>query len=70
MESTYLHIGAEPQLLVDDDLIEKMKTDDVELFKFGILWLRFAIFGEDTMTIDGAVAATKEAELKAKQKIR
>ena len=55
---------------VDDALIEKIKTDDVELFKFGCQWLRFAAFGEDTMKVDSTVANTKLAELKAKQKLK
>jgi len=58
------------KFVVDEELVEKMRTDDVELFKFGVQWLRFVLFGEDTMKIDGAVAATKEAELRAKQKIK
>jgi len=58
------------KFVVADELVEKIKTDDVELFKFGVRWLRFVLFGEDTMKIDGAVAATKRSELKAKQKIK
>jgi hypothetical protein len=30
---------------------EKLRRDDVELQKFGMKWLRFAIFGEKTMKI-------------------
>jgi hypothetical protein len=29
---------------VDDDIQEKLKTDDVELFKFGVQWLKSALF--------------------------
>lgn len=29
---------------VDDDMQEKLKTDDVELFKFGVQWLKSVLF--------------------------
>jgi len=30
----------------ESEEIERIQTDDVELFKFGIKWLRFSLFGE------------------------
>ena len=54
---------------IDDETLTKIKSDDIELLKFGDRWLRFALFGENTMTVDGAVLATKRSELKAKKKI-
>jgi hypothetical protein len=29
---------------VDDDTRQKIKTDDVELFKFGVQWLKSVLF--------------------------
>jgi hypothetical protein len=34
---------------IERDVIEKMKTDDVELMKFGFRWLKLALFGEKTI---------------------
>lgn len=36
---------------VDEELIEKMKTDDVELLKFGFKWLRLSLFGEKVLRL-------------------
>lgn len=36
---------------VDADRLEKVKTDDVELLRFGFEWLKFALFGEETIDI-------------------
>jgi Fe-S-cluster containining protein len=36
---------------VDDDTMEKIRTDDVELLRFGFQWLKFCLFGEATMEI-------------------
>jgi Fe-S-cluster containining protein len=47
----------------------KMKEDDVELLKFGFRWLRFALFGEPTISINTEVKADKEQELRMKQKL-
>jgi hypothetical protein len=37
---------------VDASLIEAMKSDDIELLKFGFQWLKFSLFGEKTMKIE------------------
>lgn len=54
---------------VDPETQAKIKNDDVELLKFGFKWLRFALFGEQTMTINTEVKADKEKELRMKQKL-
>ena len=47
LESSFLN-----KFEVDNELLEKMKTDDEALLEFGInKWLRFALFHEDTMII-------------------
>jgi len=63
-QSTFLQKFDVPKATLD-----KIKTDDVELLKFGYQWLRFALFGEDTMTVKSDVLETKRSELKAKKKI-
>jgi len=55
---------------VDDETKKKIKDDDVELMKFGYQWLRFALFGEKTMTIKQDIAEAKEKDLKAKGKLK
>ncbi|MFH1687653.1 MAG: YkgJ family cysteine cluster protein [bacterium] len=54
---------------VDSDTQAKIETDDNELLKFGYTWLRFALFGEKTMTVKSDVLDTKRSELEAKKKI-
>lgn len=36
---------------IDKNDIEEIKKDNIELFKFGIKWLRFSIFGEQLFSI-------------------
>ncbi|MCP4599732.1 MAG: YkgJ family cysteine cluster protein [Proteobacteria bacterium] len=36
---------------LEDDLIEKLRTSDVDLLGFAFRWLRFALFGEPTMSV-------------------
>lgn len=36
---------------VDEDLVEEMRTSDEALLRFGFLWLRFALFGEQTVRL-------------------
>ena len=38
---------------VPADIQEKIKNDDEELLRFGFQWLKFALFGEDTVKIKG-----------------
>jgi Fe-S-cluster containining protein len=53
---------------VDLDMRQKMQSDDVELLHFGYRWLRFALFGEKTLTVKNDVLAAKEKELAGKLK--
>lgn len=52
---------------VDDSVLEKLKNDDIELLKFAYGWLRFAIFGEQTMKIKGDILEAKKKELADKK---
>jgi len=46
---------------VDNETIEKIKEDDIELMKFAFRWLKFSLFGENTMKMkDEAVRERKE----------
>lgn len=45
-ESTFLE-----RFVVDDETVKKIKTDDLELLKFGFKWLKFALFGEEEIEI-------------------
>lgn len=48
---------------LESDFIEKLKTDDEELLNFGINWLRFALFGENTVKVKDEVWKQRENEL-------
>jgi len=58
-ESTFLD-----KFEVDGSTQEKIKHDDLELLKFGYLWLRFTLFKEQTMTINKELMRKKTEELK------
>lgn len=53
---------------VDDATQERLRSDDLELLGFGYRWLRFALFGEKTLTIRSDVLAARKKELEARQK--
>lgn len=53
---------------VEPDVVERIKDNDVELFKFGCRWLRFSLFGEKTMKIKENVAAEVEKVIKEREK--
>lgn len=53
---------------VDDATKNKIKTDDIALLEFAVNWLRFAFFGEKTMSIKEDIAASKKEQLKDKIK--
>ena len=36
---------------VEEDVVEKIKTSDEELLKFGFKWLKYCLFGEKTMKV-------------------
>jgi Fe-S-cluster containining protein len=42
---------------IEENVISRLKTDDIELMKFGCHWLRFALFGEKTIATKGHDAA-------------
>lgn len=46
---------------VEEEVVQKIRTDDVELMKFAFRWLRFSLFNEPTMKV-------REQVLKDKQK--
>jgi hypothetical protein len=52
---------------VEPEVVEKIKEDDVELFKFGCRWLRFSLFGEQTMKINENVAGEVKKVLKERE---
>lgn len=48
---------------IKDKVVDKIKKDDIALMKFAFLWLRFSLFGEDTLKInDTVLEARKKAE--------
>ena len=55
---------------VDDAVVEKIKSDDVEMMRFAFEWLRFAIFGEATMKLRSEVVEKKKEQLKAQGKLK
>lgn len=48
-ESTFLN-----RFALEDGLLEKITADDEALLRFGVRWLKFALFGEKTMKIRSA----------------
>ncbi|MBF0508661.1 MAG: YkgJ family cysteine cluster protein [Deltaproteobacteria bacterium] len=48
------------------DLAEKVKTDDLELLKLGMNWLRFSLFGDPTLVIKDSVIKEKKAASEGK----
>jgi hypothetical protein len=51
---------------VDEDFVEQMRHDDEELLRFAFLWLRFSLFGEETMKVKAAVAEAFKGKLDKK----
>lgn len=39
------------RFVVAPELVERLKSDDIELLKFAFRWLRFALFGEQTLAV-------------------
>ncbi len=52
---------------IDEGLRRKLKEDDVALLDFGYNWLKFALFGEKTMTVRTDILESKQRELDEKQ---
>ena len=48
---------------VDEDFIEEMRYDDEALLRFSFLWLRFSLFGEETMRPRAAVVEAFKGKL-------
>jgi len=54
---------------IDDKTKEIIKTDDIELLKFGYEWLRFALFGEPTLKVKQDIYDAKKQQLDEKAKM-
>ena len=48
---------------IADEVIEKIKTDDEALLNFGYDWLKFSLFGENTLRIKAEVLEEKKKTL-------
>jgi Fe-S-cluster containining protein len=53
---------------IDAGLVEKIRTDDIELMKFAFRWLKFALFNEPTIKIREEVLRSKKQNLLGKEK--
>jgi Fe-S-cluster containining protein len=53
---------------IDAEKVSKIKDDDVELLKFGFDWLRFSLYGENTISVKGGVLESKKAEIAEKMR--
>jgi Fe-S-cluster containining protein len=51
---------------LDEDLLERIKTDDVELLKLGFKWLQFGLLGRSTIPVREEIIRAKEKELGVK----
>ena len=45
---------------IDEARVEALRSDDEELLEFGLLWLRFSLFGEKTMKIRREVVEARK----------
>jgi Fe-S-cluster containining protein len=52
---------------VDPDVVAELRTDDEELLRFGLKWLRFALFGDPTAKIKAEVLEAKREKLAAQK---
>jgi hypothetical protein len=48
---------------VDEDFVEEMRHDDEGLLRFAFLWVRFSLFGEQTMKVKADVAKAFKGSL-------
>jgi Fe-S-cluster containining protein len=53
---------------VDEETIEKIKTDDEALLNFALRWLRFSLFGEDTLKIRAEVLEEEKKKALSRSK--
>ncbi|MHC4177217.1 MAG: YkgJ family cysteine cluster protein [Planctomycetota bacterium] len=52
---------------VDEDFVEQMRYDDEALLRFAFLWLRFSLFGEQTVKVKPEVAEAFKGSLDKKE---
>jgi Fe-S-cluster containining protein len=52
---------------VDEDFIEDMRRDDEALLRFAFLWVRFSVFGEQTVKVKPEVAEAYKGSLDKKE---
>ncbi len=48
---------------VDPETVEKMKTDDEELLRFGFLWIKYSTLKEETLKLKDEVLKARQQEL-------
>ncbi len=48
---------------VDEDLVEEMRDEDEALLRFAVFWLRFGLFGDQTMKVRPHVAEAFKGKL-------
>ena len=48
---------------VDPETIEKLRTDDEELLRFGFLWIKYSTLKEETLKLKDEVLIAKQQEL-------
>ena len=58
LESTLLQ-----RFEVDDDFVEEMRYSDEALLRFAFLWLRFSLFGDDTVRVKAEVMEAYKGSL-------
>lgn len=51
---------------VDEDFVEEMRYDDEALLRFGFLWVRFTLFGENTVKVKPEVLEAFQGSLEKK----
>ena len=54
---------------IEPEIIEQMKTDDIEMLKFGYRFIRFALFKESTIKIRSDVESATKEKLKQDKKL-
>jgi Fe-S-cluster containining protein len=52
---------------VDEDFVDQMRRDDEELLRFAFLWLRFSLFGEETVKMKADVVEAFKGKLDKKE---
>lgn len=53
---------------IEKEVVERMKTDDIELLKFGFKWVEFGLIRGDTLRIRKDVLQAKKKELESRIK--